>query len=97
MNAVEEFMRLVRENMTGRGFCEVGVSMPYNRDAVALMFAGSPVSWTEPFLTVPVSATGLELLQNSTPESMASLVRKRCAEAARAYCDRDLIYRPDAA
>ena len=94
---LDEFMRLVRKDMEGRGFCEIGASLPPGVDAVALVFAPAPVAWRDVFIAIPVVATGLDLLQNNTSASMASLVRKRCANAARAYMDRDLIYRQAAA
>lgn len=94
---LDHFMRCVRKDMTGRGFAEIGVSIPPVADAFALVFAPAPVDWRGPFVGLPVCITGLELLQNNTPAAMANLARKRCAEVAHAHLDRELIYRPDKA
>ena len=94
---LEHFMHCVRNDMNGRCFAEIGASLPLGSDALVLVFAPSPINWRGPFVGVPVCITSLEWTENKTPVAMENLARKRCAEAAREYRDRQLIYRPDEA
>jgi hypothetical protein len=82
-----KFLDAVRADMQGRGFREIGWTIPPHLEVLGLMFVDSEPRFDAPFHVIPVTATYREIVKEdmAQPGGLELLARKRCIEAADAY------------